>query len=141
VPPDDHTKLICTAALWINPLVALRSFFVCARKLAQKHTSLPADAATWCPSLRQPVPRTALHYGKVTGELSHLEGELLHLEGKLSRLEGELSRLEGELSQAAAPARRRDDARRRGHGRAHRHRARAIAPGAAAILTPPCAFR
>jgi hypothetical protein len=42
VPPDDHTKLICTAALWINPLVALRSFFVCARKLAQKHTSIPA---------------------------------------------------------------------------------------------------
>jgi hypothetical protein len=41
VPPDDHTKLICTAALWINPLVALRSFFVCARKLAQKYTSLP----------------------------------------------------------------------------------------------------
>jgi hypothetical protein len=35
VPPDDHTKLICIAALWITPLVALRSFFVCARKLAQ----------------------------------------------------------------------------------------------------------
>jgi hypothetical protein len=32
------------AALWINPLVALRSFFVCARKLAQKHTSLPEKA-------------------------------------------------------------------------------------------------
>ena len=42
MPPDDHIKLICTAALWINPLVAPRSFFVCARKLAQKHTSLPA---------------------------------------------------------------------------------------------------
>jgi hypothetical protein len=42
VPPDDHTKLICTAALWVNPLVALRSFFVCARKLAQKYASLPA---------------------------------------------------------------------------------------------------
>jgi hypothetical protein len=42
VPPDDLTELICTAALWINLLVALRSFFVCARKLAQKHTSLPA---------------------------------------------------------------------------------------------------
>ena len=37
-----HIKLICTAALWINPLVAPRSFFVCARKLAQKHTSIPA---------------------------------------------------------------------------------------------------
>jgi hypothetical protein len=45
VPPDDHTKLICTAALWVNPLVALRSFFVCARKLAQKYTSLPARTA------------------------------------------------------------------------------------------------
>ena len=41
VPPDDHIKLICTAAFWINPLVAPRSFFVCARKLAQKHTSIP----------------------------------------------------------------------------------------------------
>jgi hypothetical protein len=37
--------LICTAALWVNPLVALRSFFVCARKLAQKYTSLPAAGA------------------------------------------------------------------------------------------------
>jgi hypothetical protein len=46
VPPDDHTKLICTAALWVNPLAATRSFFVCARKLAQKHTSLPARAVT-----------------------------------------------------------------------------------------------
>jgi hypothetical protein len=45
VPRDDHTKLICTAALWINPLVAPRSFFVCARKLAQKHTSIPAGGA------------------------------------------------------------------------------------------------
>ena len=45
VPPDDHIKLICTATFWINPLVAPRSFFVCARKLAQKHTSIPAWAA------------------------------------------------------------------------------------------------
>ena len=22
-PPDDHTKLICAAALWVNPLAAL----------------------------------------------------------------------------------------------------------------------
>jgi hypothetical protein len=42
VPPDDHTKLICTVALWVYPLAAHRSFFVCARKLAQKYTSLPA---------------------------------------------------------------------------------------------------
>jgi hypothetical protein len=41
VPPDDHTKLICTAALWVYPLAAHRSFFVCTRKLAQKYTSLP----------------------------------------------------------------------------------------------------
>jgi hypothetical protein len=44
VPPEDHIKLICTAALWVNPLVAPRSFFVCARKLAQKHTSIPRAA-------------------------------------------------------------------------------------------------
>jgi hypothetical protein len=43
-----HAQVICTAAFWINPLVAPRSFFVCARKLAQKHTSIPraGDAAT-----------------------------------------------------------------------------------------------
>ena len=41
VRPYDRTKLICTAALWVSPLAARRSFFVRARKLAQKHTSLP----------------------------------------------------------------------------------------------------
>ena len=40
VPPGDHTKLICTATLWAYPLAAHLSNFVCARKLAHKHTSL-----------------------------------------------------------------------------------------------------
>ena len=39
---DGHTKLMCTAALWVNPLAAHRSSFVCAINRAQKHTSLPA---------------------------------------------------------------------------------------------------
>ena len=43
VPPVDHTKLICTVALRVYPLAAHRSFFVGARKLAQKYTSLPAS--------------------------------------------------------------------------------------------------
>jgi hypothetical protein len=52
---------ICTAAVWINPLVAPRSFFVCARKLAQKHTSIPTPCVhrgavgRHTPSYRQPV--------------------------------------------------------------------------------------
>jgi hypothetical protein len=46
VPPDDHTKLICTVASWVYPLAANRSFFVCARKLAQKYTALRADQVT-----------------------------------------------------------------------------------------------
>jgi hypothetical protein len=53
VPPEDHIKLSCTAALWINPLVAPRSFFVCARKLAQKHTSIPAEMQV--PALPPPL--------------------------------------------------------------------------------------
>jgi hypothetical protein len=48
VAPDDHTKLICTAALWVNPMAAPRSFFVCARKLVQKHTSLPGGHRRHC---------------------------------------------------------------------------------------------
>ena len=50
VPPDDHTKLICTAALWVYPLAAHRSSFVCARKLAQKHTSLPTGGPPQVPN-------------------------------------------------------------------------------------------
>jgi hypothetical protein len=51
VPPGDHTKLIRTAALWVNPLATPRveqpvfcgrTVFVCARKLARKYTSLPS---------------------------------------------------------------------------------------------------
>jgi hypothetical protein len=45
-------KLICTAAFWIDPLVAPRSFFVCARKLAQKHTSIPGGAGQRCDPCR-----------------------------------------------------------------------------------------
>ena len=41
---------ICTATFWINPLVAPRSFFVCARKLAQKHTSIPPAPSTSGPT-------------------------------------------------------------------------------------------
>jgi hypothetical protein len=37
--------VICLATSWVNPLVARRSNFVCASKLAQKLTSLPA--ADW----------------------------------------------------------------------------------------------
>jgi hypothetical protein len=36
-------KVICSATLWVNPLAAPRSNFVCARILAQKHTCLPAQ--------------------------------------------------------------------------------------------------
>jgi hypothetical protein len=52
--------------LWVNPLVALRSFFVCARKLAQKYTSLPARTAQEREALQGEaaglagVPRTTL---------------------------------------------------------------------------------
>jgi hypothetical protein len=41
------SKLIWTATLWVNPLVALRSFFVCARKPAQNYTSLPHPGLLW----------------------------------------------------------------------------------------------
>jgi hypothetical protein len=40
--PDDHTKLICTVALWVYPPAAHRSFFVCARKLAQNTPHSPS---------------------------------------------------------------------------------------------------
>jgi hypothetical protein len=48
---DDHTELICTVVLWDYPLAAHLSFFVCARKLASKYTSLPIyiTAKCWVP--------------------------------------------------------------------------------------------
>ena len=51
VPPDDHTKLICSVALWVYPLAAHPSFFVCARKLALKCTSLPEAQPRAVPSM------------------------------------------------------------------------------------------
>jgi hypothetical protein len=63
VPPDDHIKLICTAAFWIKPLVAPRSFFVCARKLAQKHTSIPPRAPPQ--PRRSDLPRKPNRFSRV----------------------------------------------------------------------------